>query len=107
HTHKHEQGEQQSESSLQMREQTLPRWDCCHFHTHTHTHTDTHNYRTHTEVAEEVGLVKIRLFSGELVGCPRLVQVSFVQNNRLVEDGLAKECVYSAASHRPLDHTTT
>ena len=36
---------------------------------------------------------KIALFSGEIVEGPRLVQVSLFRNNRLVEDGLAKECV--------------
>ena len=34
---------------------------------------------------------------------PYLIKVSFVQSKTLVEDGLAKECVYSDTSHGSLD----
>ena len=52
-------------------------------------------FQEHTE--------RMRGSPGEIVEGPRLVQVSLFRNNRLVEDGLAKECVYSATSHGQSD----
>ena len=45
------------------------------------------------------GLERICCIFGEIVEDPYLVQVSLVRSKRLVEDGIAKECVYSDTSH--------